>query len=221
MVQNINIAIDGPSGAGKSTVAKICAEKLGFIYVDTGALYRTVGVCALNKGIDTKDKNKIIDILPDVKIDIKYIDGVQHVFTDGDDVSEEIRQPEASMAASDVGAISEVRQYLLSVQRNIAKENNIVMDGRDIGTTILPNAQYKFFLTASPEVRADRRYKEQKEKGIDEDYDTLLEEIKQRDYQDTHRKISPLKQADDAILINSDNMTIEEVVNFICSKVKA
>ncbi len=220
MVQNINIAIDGPSGAGKSTVAKICAEKLGFIYVDTGALYRTVGVCALNKGIDTKDKNKIIDILPDVKIDIKYIDGVQHVFTDGDDVSEEIRQPEASMAASDVGAISEVRQYLLSVQRNIAKENNIVMDGRDIGTTILPNAQYKFFLTASPEVRADRRYKEQKEKGIDEDYDTLLEEIKQRDYQDTHRKISPLKQADDAILINSDNMTIEEVVNFICSKVK-
>ena len=123
MVQNINIAIDGPSGAGKSTVAKICAEKLGFIYVDTGALYRTVGVCALNKGIDTKDKNKIIDILPDVKIDIKYIDGVQHVFTDGDDVSEEIRQPEASMAASDVGAISEVRQYLLSVQRNIAKEN--------------------------------------------------------------------------------------------------
>lgn len=216
----INIAIDGPAGAGKSTVAKAVAKKLGFIYVDTGALYRAIGVNALKHGIETKDNEKVCALLPETKVELKYIDGTQRVFLNGEDVSEEIRLPEASMAASNVSAIPDVRAFLLDLQRDMAKNYNVVMDGRDIGTVILPDAQYKFFLTASPEVRADRRFKELKEKGLDVDYNALLEEIIQRDYNDSHRETAPLKQADDAILIDSSNLSLEESIDAIASKIK-
>lgn len=216
----INIAIDGPAGAGKSSVAKAVAKKLGFIYVDTGALYRSIGVNALRHGVATDNKNGVVSLLPDIELELKYIDGNQRVFLNGEDVSEEIRLPEASMAASNVSAIPEVRAFLLDLQRDMAKKNNVVMDGRDIGTVILPDAQFKFFLTASAEVRADRRFKELKEKGITVDYNELLKEIIQRDYNDSHRETAPLKQAEDAILIDSSNLTLEESINAIADRVK-
>ena len=216
----INVAIDGPAGAGKSTVAKAAAKKLGFIYVDTGALYRTVGVNALRKGIDPKDADKVKATLDGIDVSLGFVDGSQHVFLNGEDVSEEIRLPASSMAASAVSAIPEVREFLLSLQRDIAKKNNCLMDGRDIGTVILPDAQYKFFFTASAEIRADRRCKELKEKGIPADYETVLSEIKERDYNDSHRETAPLKQADDAVLVDSSYMTIEEAVDKIVSYIK-
>ena len=216
----INVAIDGPAGAGKSSVARAAAEKLGFIYVDTGALYRSIGVNAMRNGIAPDDRNGVISLLPSTKLELKYIDGVQRVFLGGDDISEEIRLPEASMAASNVSAIPEVREFLLDLQRDIAKNNNVIMDGRDIGTVILPDAQYKFFLTASAEVRAERRFKELKEKGIEVDYNQLLDEIIKRDYNDSHRETAPLKKADDAILIDSSNMTLEESIGAIIGKIK-
>ncbi len=216
----INVAIDGPAGAGKSTVAKAAAKKLGFIYVDTGALYRTIGVNALRKGIDPKDAEKVKATLDNIDVSLGFVDGSQHVFLNGEDVSEEIRLPASSMAASAVSAIPEVREFLLSLQRDIAKKNNCLMDGRDIGTVILPDAQYKFFFTASAEIRADRRCKELKEKGIPADYETVLSEIKERDYNDSHRETAPLKQADDAVLIDSSYMTIAEAVDKIVSYIK-
>ena len=216
----INIAIDGPAGAGKSSVAKAVAAKLGFIYVDTGALYRSIGVNALRNGLNTEDAAAVTALLPATKIELKFIDGTQRVFLNGEDVSEAIRMPEASMAASNVSAIPAVRTFLLDLQRDMAKNNNVIMDGRDIGTVILPDAQYKFFLTASAEVRADRRFKELAEKGINVDYKSLLEEIIQRDYNDSHRETAPLKQADDAILIDSSDMNIDEVINAIISNIK-
>lgn len=216
----INIAIDGPAGAGKSSVAKAVAAKLGFIYVDTGALYRSIGVNALKNSIETTDAEAVIALLPETKVELKYVNGTQKVILNGEDVSEAIRMPEASMAASNVSAIPAVRDFLLDLQRDMAKNNNVIMDGRDIGTVILPNAEYKFFLTASAEVRADRRFKELKEKGIDVDYNTLLDEIIQRDYNDSHRATAPLKQADDAILIDSSNLTLEESIDAIVSRIK-
>lgn len=216
----INVAIDGPAGAGKSSVAKAAAKNLGFIYVDTGALYRSIGVNAMKHGVPTDDHTGVVALLPETQLELRYIDGSQRVILNGEDVSEEIRLPEASMAASNVSAMPEVRAFLLDLQRDMAKKNNVIMDGRDIGTVILPDAQYKFFLTASPEVRADRRYKELKEKGIDVDYQELLQEIIQRDYNDSHRATAPLKQADDAILIDSSNMTIEESIDAIVSRVQ-
>ena len=216
----INIAIDGPAGAGKSSVAKAVAKKLGFIYVDTGALYRAVGVNALKNNIKTDDKEAVTAMLTSTKVELKYVDGVQRVILNNADVSEAIRMPEASMAASNVSAIPEVRAFLLDLQHDMAEKNNVIMDGRDIGTVILPDAEYKFFLTATAEVRADRRFKELKEKGIDVDYNALLEEIIQRDYNDSHRATAPLKQADDAILVDSSDMTLEESINHILSFVK-
>ncbi len=216
----INVAIDGPAGAGKSTVAKAAAKKLGFIYVDTGALYRTVGVNALRKGIDPKDAEKVKASLSDIDVSLGFVDGSQHVFLNGEDVSEEIRLPASSMAASAVSAVPEVREFLLSLQRDIAKKNNCIMDGRDIGTVILPDAEYKFFFTASAEIRADRRCRELKEKGIPADYATVLAEIKERDYNDSHRKTAPLKQADDAVVVDSSYMTIEDAVDKIVSYIK-
>ena len=215
----INIAIDGPAGAGKSTIAKLTASKLGFVYADTGALYRTIGVNALRKGIDTKNAADVVSSLDTVKVTLGFVDGSQHVFLNGEDVSDEIRLPEASMAASDVSAVPEVRKFLLDLQRDIAKNNNCIMDGRDMGTVILPDADYKFFLTASVRVRAERRFKELKEKGINVDFDNLMKEIEERDYQDSHREIAPLKQAEDAILIDSSYMSIDEVADFISSKI--
>lgn len=216
----INIAIDGPAGAGKSSVAKEIAARLGFIYVDTGALYRSIGVNALRNGVATNDADAVTSLLPCVNVELKYIDGAQRVILNGEDVSEAIRLPEASMAASNVSAIPAVRTFLLDLQRDMAKKNNVIMDGRDIGTVILPDAQYKFFLTASAEVRAERRFKELKEKNITVDFNELLEEIKQRDYNDSHRATAPLKQADDAELVDSSNMTKDEVIEYIISRIK-
>ena len=206
----VNIAIDGPAGAGKSSTAKLVAKKLGYIHVDTGALYRTVGLYSIRKGIDTKDAEKVIATLPDVKVELKFVDGAQHVFLNGEDVSEAIRTPEASMGASNVSAIPKVREFLFDLQRKIAAENDCIMDGRDIGTVVLPNADVKIFLTTSVEERANRRYKEMIEKGEEADYNDILEDIKKRDYQDSHREIAPLKQADDAIYVDNGGYNLED-----------
>lgn len=208
-----NIAIDGPAGAGKSTIARAAASKLGFIYVDTGALYRSIGLYCLNNNIETTDRAKIEMVLPDISVQLKYLDGVQRVILNDEDVSEEIRKPECSMAASNVSAIPVVREFLLELQRKMARENNVIMDGRDIGTVILPDAEVKIFLTASPEERANRRFKELVEKGNNPDYDELLKEINQRDYNDMHRKTAPLKQADDAVLFDTTTLGKDEVVD--------
>ena len=216
----INIAIDGPAGAGKSSVAKLCAKELGFIYIDTGALYRAIGIAALRKGFDTKNEKDVTSILPEISLSLKFVDGEQRVILSGEDVSRDIRLPEASMAASNVSAIPAVRSFLLDMQKKFARENNCIMDGRDIGTVILPDAQLKIFLTASAEVRADRRYKELIEKGTPKDYNELLEEIKERDYNDSHRAIAPLKPADDAVVVDSSDMPIEAVVAKIVSLAK-
>lgn len=218
----INIAIDGPAGAGKSTIARAAANKLGFIYVDTGALYRSIGLYCLEKGIETTDETSVSDVLSDINVELRYIDNIQKVLLNGKDVSEDIRKPECSMAASNVSAIPKVRAFLLDLQQKMAKENNVIMDGRDIGTVILPNAEVKIFLTASPEERANRRYKELVEKGNNPDYNELLAEINQRDYNDMHRKTAPLKQADDAILFDTTTLdkesVVEELLSIISSK---
>ncbi len=216
----INVAIDGPAGAGKSTVARAAAAKLGYIYVDTGALYRAVGVFCLRKDITTSDVDGVSAILGDITVELKFIDGVQHVFLNGDDVSTEIRLPEASMAASNVSAIPAVRAFLFDLQRDIAAKNNCIMDGRDIGTVVLPNAQVKIFLTADPEERAMRRYKELIEKGSEVTYDEVLEDLKVRDYNDSHREIAPLKPAEDSIIVNTTGYTLEESIEKIVSTVK-
>ncbi len=216
----INIAIDGPAGAGKSTAAKMIARELGFIYVDTGALYRSIGVAVMRKGLKTDDAAEVISVLPDIELSLSFVDGEQKVFLNGEDVSRDIRLPEASMAASNVSAIPEVRSFLLDMQKKFARENNCLMDGRDIGTVILPDAQLKVFLTASADIRADRRYKELIEKGTPKDYNALLEEIIQRDYNDSHRAVAPLKPAEDAVIIDSSEMTLDDVVGKIVSLAK-
>ena len=184
----INVAIDGPAGAGKSTISRAAADKLGFIYVDTGALYRSVGVYALRNGINTKSGEQLKKALPDIKVELVFEDGVQHVYLNGEDVSEEIRTPKAS-------AVPEVRSFLFDLQRDIAVKNNCIMDGRDIGTVVLPNADVKIFLTASPESRAMRRYKELKEKGASVGYDEVLADLKERDYNDSHRTLFTLEES--------------------------
>ena len=216
----INVAIDGPAGAGKSTVARAAAQKLGYIYVDTGALYRAVGVYCLRNSIVTTDVDGVGAILKDITVELKFIDGVQHVFLNGDDVSTEIRLPEASMAASNVSAIPSVRAFLFDLQRDIAAKNNCLMDGRDIGTVVLPNAQVKIFLTADPEERAMRRYKELVEKGSNVTFEEVLEDLKVRDYNDSHREIAPLKPADDSVIVNTTGMTLEESINTIVRTVE-
>ncbi|MBR3767471.1 MAG: (d)CMP kinase [Clostridia bacterium] len=216
----INIAIDGPAGAGKSTAAKMIAKELGFIYIDTGALYRSIGIAVLRKGLKTDNAQDVISVLPEVQLSLKFVDGEQRVILCGEDVSRDIRLPEASMAASNVSAIPEVRSFLLDMQKKFARENNCLMDGRDIGTVILPDAELKIFLTASAEVRAERRYKELIEKGTPKDYNELLEEIKLRDYNDSNRAVAPLKPADDAVIIDSSEMNLEEVVSKIVSLAK-
>lgn len=216
----INVAIDGPAGAGKSTVARAAAAKLGYIYVDTGALYRAVGVYCLRKEITTNDAKSVSAILSEITVELKFIDGIQHVFLNGDDVSTEIRLPEASMAASNVSAIPAVRAFLFDLQRDIAAKNNCIMDGRDIGTVVLPNAQVKIFLTADPEERAMRRYKELIEKGSEVTYEEVLEDLKVRDYNDSHREIAPLKPAEDSVIVNTTGYTLEESIEKIVNTVK-
>lgn len=216
----INIAIDGPAGAGKSTVAKGVAAKLGYIYVDTGALYRAIGVYALRQGVDTKDGDGVSALLPEINVELKFIDGVQHVFLNGEDVSAEIRTPDASMAASNVSAIPSVRSFLFDLQRNIASKNDCIMDGRDIGTVVLPNAQVKIFLTADPEERAMRRYKELIVKDPDVKYDDVLADLKVRDYQDSHREIAPLKPAEDSVVYNTTGNSLEESIEKVINIIK-
>ena len=211
----INIAIDGPSGAGKSSAARLAAAKLGYVYVDTGAMYRSIGVAALRRGLDTADPAQVLPILPELDIGLTFIDGEQHVILNGEDVSKEIRLPEASMAASNVSAMPEVRAFLLDLQHKLAAENDCIMDGRDIGTVILPNAQLKIFLTASAEIRAKRRFDELVARGTPVDFDALLQEIIQRDYNDSHRETAPLKPAEDAVLLDSSDLTLDEVVDRI------
>ena len=209
-----NIAIDGPAGAGKISIARAAAANLGFIYVDTGALYRTVALAALKRGLKSEDKEEIIALLPAIEVSMGFVDGEQRVFLNGEDVSEAIRLPEVSAAASTVSAIPEVRQFLFDLQRDMAKTNDVLMDGRDIGTVVLPDAQLKIFLTATPEERARRRYEQIKDKS-DVTYEEVLKDLNQRDYQDTHREIAPLKQADDAVLLDTTNMSFDEVVKAI------
>ncbi|HWP50485.1 MAG TPA: (d)CMP kinase [Clostridia bacterium] len=214
------IAIDGPSAAGKSTVARGLAQKLGFIYVDTGALYRSIGYYAHRHVSDTTDAAQVVPLLSEINIEMKYVDGLQRMLLNGEDVTEGIRQPEMSMVASNVSAIPAVRSFLLDLQRDLAKANNVVMDGRDIGTVVLPDAKVKFFLTAAPEARAYRRFLEYNEKGQTVALVTILAETKQRDYNDSHRAAAPLCQADDAILIDSTHMTLHETLEQMTAIIK-
>lgn len=216
----INVAIDGPAGAGKSTVSRGAAKQLGYVYVDTGALYRAVGVNALRKGINTRDKAAVAESINGINVDLVFENGEQKVLLNGEDVSAEIRTPPASMAASDVSAVPEVRAFLFDLQKNIAAKTNCIMDGRDIGTVVLPNAQVKIFLTASPEERATRRYRELVEKGSEVSYKEVLEDLIERDYNDSHREIAPLKPAEDGVIFDTTGLTLEESVKEIVKIIK-
>ena len=206
----ISVAIDGPAGAGKSTLARRLAADFGYIYVDTGAMFRTIGLYALRAGKEPKDNEAVDALLPNITLEFAFIEGEQHIYLNGEDVSTAIRTEEVGMAASAVGANPAVRAFLLEMQRDMAKTQNILMDGRDIGTVVLPNATVKIFLTASPEARATRRWKEYQQKGIDTPYEDVLADVKQRDYQDTHRAAAPLKQADDAVLLDTSELNFEQ-----------
>ena len=206
-----SIAIDGPAGAGKSTVARAVAAELNAMYLDTGAMYRAFGLYMLRRGA-IKDKSAIIAAVDDVDITVEFIDGAQHIFLGGEDVSDAIREPEVSMAASEVSTVPEVRERMVALQRKIAEGHDVIMDGRDIGTKVLPNATLKIYLTASVEERARRRCLELEQKGMPEPYEKVLEEMKARDYQDTHRAASPLRPAEDAVTVDNTNNTLEEDV---------
>ena len=206
----LQIAIDGPSGAGKSTVAKALAAKMGIVYVDTGALYRTIGYYVRSKNVDPKDPVKVAELLPDIQLKLGYENGTQQVYLNGEAMGDRIRTPEMSMYASAVSAIPAVRAFLLDTQRSIAEENSVVMDGRDIGTVILPNANVKIFLTASNECRAMRRYEELKAKGIETDYESVLADMIQRDENDRNREVAPAVAAEDAVTVDNSGMNPDE-----------
>ena len=208
--KHLNIAIDGPSGAGKSTLAKAIAKKMNISYVDTGAIYRTVGYAARREGIEPTDRNAVCALLPRIKVEARFENGTQHMYLDGEDLGERIREHEISHYASAVSAIPEVRQFLFDMQRSIADKNSVVMDGRDIGTVILPNADVKIFLVATAHDRAERRYKELLERGQSAVFEKILADIKERDARDSSRDIAPLKPADDAILLDNSGFTPEE-----------
>lgn len=213
----ISIAIDGPSGAGKSTISRKAAEKFGFIYVDTGAIYRTIGLATKIRGVSLDDTAAVIELLPTLEIELKYNDaGEQHMYLDGNDVSRDIRLPEVSMLASKVSAIPEVRAFLIDMQRGMAEKYDVIMDGRDIGTVILPNADLKIFLTADVRDRARRRYEELRAKGMEKPFDEVLAEMEKRDEQDTQRAAAPLKAADDAVLLDTSGNTLEESIDEVC-----
>ena len=216
----INVAIDGPAGAGKSTVARGAAKKLGYIYVDTGALYRTVALAATRNGV-LESAEKTEQMLKDITVDLAFDDaGAQCVYLNGEDVSSLIRTPEISMAASNVSKIPAVRAFLLGLQRDIAAKNNVIMDGRDIATVVLPDAHVKIFLTASPECRAERRYKELLEKGENVKYDDVLADVNARDYQDSHREIAPLKPAEDSVIADTSGKSLPQSIEMIISVIK-
>ena len=206
-----SIAIDGPSGAGKSTLAKLLASELGYLYVDTGAIYRTVGLCAFRRGIAPEDLAGVVAMLGTFSLDLKHgEDGLQHMYLDGEDVSADIRCPEISMYASAVSALPEVREFLMEMQRGLARRQNVIMDGRDIGTVVLPDADLKLFLTASAEDRAQRRYAELREKGIATDFETVLADMATRDKNDASRAAAPLRQAEDAVLVDTSELDFEQ-----------
>lgn len=210
-----NVAIDGPAGAGKSTIAKLVAKEKGYIYVDTGAMYRGLAIHFLDKGIQPQETEKVIEACKDAEVTIAYEDAVQHVYLNGKDISSRLRNEEVGNMASVTSAIPEVRKKLLELQQNLAKTQNVIMDGRDIGTCVLPHADVKVYLTASVEMRAKRRYQELQEKGEDCNLEEIAHDIEERDHRDMTREIAPLKQAEDAVLVDSSDMTIAEVVKTI------
>ena len=217
----IAIAIDGPAGAGKSTIAKKISAELGYVYVDTGALYRAIGLYAIRSGVPEHTEQYVVPLLPEIRVELKFIDHMQRVFLNAEDVSEAIRQNEVSMAASNVSAIPAVREFLFALQQQIARENNVIMDGRDIGTVVLPHADIKIFLTASPEDRAKRRHLELLQKGQEVDFDTLLQEIIERDHNDSTRAIAPLKKAEDAIAVDTSGNSLEDSIALLTDLIKS
>lgn len=220
IMEKIIIALDGPSGSGKSTIAKQLSSKLDILYLDTGAMYRATALKALSLGIDTLDYNGVQTFIDEINLEIKYIDGTQHTFLDGEDVSEKIREPHVSMAASNISSLKCVRLKMVDMQRKIASDMSCVLDGRDIGSYVLPNADFKFYITASVDVRAERRYKELTFKGHKVDFDILRNEIEQRDNNDKNRSFAPLVKADDAIEIDTSFMTVDQVLNTILSYIE-
>ena len=216
----IRIAIDGPSGAGKSSLAKAIAARLGIVYVDTGAMYRTVGYYVRSQGFARTDIAGIVSCLPHIKIEVRYENGAQHVYLNGEDLGDRIREPEISMYASAVSAVPEVRAFLLDTQRDIAAKNSVIMDGRDIGTVILPNADVKIFMTASNEARALRRTKELEAKGLEAKYEDVLREMIERDHNDRNRDIAPAVAAPDAVLFDNSDLTVEESVEAVLSIIR-
>lgn len=219
-MKNFDVAIDGPSGAGKSSLARRCAAELGLLYVDTGAIYRTVGLAALRRGVDPKKEEAVAAILPELEIGMGYEDGEQRMYLNGEDVSREIRMPEISMYASDVSAHAAVRSFLLEMQRKLARENCVIMDGRDIGTVVLPEAKLKIYLTASPEARAERRMKELQAKGVEQPYEEVLRDIIQRDEQDMNREVAPLRQAEDALLVDTTEIDFDQSFELLCGIIR-
>lgn len=215
----INVAIDGPAGAGKSTIARAAAKELGYIYVDTGALYRTVALAAVRREV-LDDADGVAAMLPQISVELKFENGEQQVYLDGENVSPLIRTPQISMGASKVSAIPKVREYLLSLQQSIAKENNVIMDGRDIATVVLPNADVKIFLFATPECRAQRRYKELIEKGENVTYEDVLKDVNDRDYQDSHREIAPLKPSEDSVMADTSDLDLQQSTEMIIGIIK-
>ena len=213
--QKVNIAIDGPSGAGKSAIARLLAKELGFIYVDTGAMYRAIGLYAQRLGYTPADAAAVADVLSDIRVDIGYQDGAQHIYLNGEDVSAEIRTEAVSKYASAVSAVPEVRAFLLELQRTLAASNSVIMDGRDIGTVILPQAEVKIFLTADDRARARRRYNELREKGQDVVFEDVLENLRQRDKKDSERALAPLRPADDAVLVDTTDLDLAQSVEAI------
>ena len=219
-MKNFDVAIDGPSGAGKSSLARRCAAELGLLYVDTGAIYRTVGLAALRRGVDRKDEAAVAKILPELEIGMGYENGEQRMFLNGEDVSREIRMPEISMCASDVSAHAVVRDFLMEMQRKLARENMVIMDGRDIGTVVLPDAKLKIYLTASAEARAERRMKELLAKGVETDFDQVLQDIIRRDEQDMNREVAPLRQAEDAVRVDTTELDFDQSFELLCSIIR-
>ncbi|MBO4251506.1 MAG: (d)CMP kinase [Clostridia bacterium] len=220
-MKTLKIALDGPSGSGKSTVAKILSAKLDILYLDTGAMYRATALKALNLGVDTFDEKGVSEFINNLDLEIKYINGKQLTYLDGENVSDRIREPQISMAASNVSSLKCVRIKMVEMQRKIAETTSCVLDGRDIGSFVLPNADYKFFITAKVEVRAKRRFDELTAKGFKVDFNVLKKEIEERDYNDSHREFSPLVKASDAIEIDTSDMTVDQVVSTIMTHIKA
>lgn len=215
------IAIDGPSGAGKSTIARAAAKHFGFIYVDTGAIYRTVGLAAYRGGVDRRDESAVEALLPQLEIAMRYTDaGEQHMYLNGEDVTALIREPEISICASDVAALPSVRAFLMELQRRMARENSVIMDGRDIGTVVLPDAEVKIFLTASAEARARRRLLELEQKGMKQSFDEVLRNIEYRDEQDSHRAAAPLKKAEEAIVVDTSELSFAESLELVVKTIQ-